>query len=399
MSFSAECAMSRNSLSFAIPSSGLICSRYWVEVSFRELLEQKYSPPLSLRDFEEYLLNVEYAPENLSFYLWLRSYEDQYRRWESKNGKVEGLNLPDELSETFNKAIEQYFDGGPLELNISAQAQLELSDSLLISSNPSIFKPVRFEVMEMLEQSKSRWLAMYSNSICFNRKTTTIIFGSILVLAFLSIHLAIYFYTPSKPARLIPVPLLWIGTTMILYSIERIYLSNYKFKKTKMIRDSKSWLPSLNMRGGALRERGGFFKMREARSTLKLPTVVQQSKRKRFQQKEEHLPTISSLITNASTTILILEGEGDVDSFMTKLPTVPSKAMNRSNWQEPTDWSPSEMEVRALNQESPSSTPSKKPKCSLEPSHLKILLRSSAMTLVVTIIWILVWFPLSPPFQ
>ncbi|KAI8448753.1 hypothetical protein BY996DRAFT_6419351 [Phakopsora pachyrhizi] len=344
------------------------------KVSFRELLEQKYSPPLSLRDFEEYLLNVEYAPENLSFYLWLRSYEDQYRRWESKNGKVEGLNLPDELSETFNKAIEQYFDGGPLELNISAQAQLELSDSLLISSNPSIFKPVRFEVMEMLEQ----------------------IFAST---AFLSIHLAIYFYTPSKPARLIPVPLLWIGTTMILYSIERIYLSNYKFKKTKMIRDSKSWLPSLNMRGGALRERGGFFKMREARSTLKLPTVVQQSKRKRFQQKEEHLPTISSLITNASTTILILEGEGDVDSFMTKLPTVPSKAMNRSNWQEPTDWSPSEMEVRALNQESPSSTPSKKPKCSLEPSHLKILLRSSAMTLVVTIIWILVWFPLSPPFQ
>ncbi|CAH7685003.1 hypothetical protein BY996DRAFT_6416488 [Phakopsora pachyrhizi] len=138
-------------------------------VSFKDLLDRKYAPPLSLRDFEEYLLHVEYAPENLSFYLWLRKYDSLYKQWEAETGDVRGLNLPEKLSETFNKALAQYFDGGPLELNISAQAQLELAKSIQDSSNPAIFKPVISEVTEMLEQSKSRWLAMYSSTMITKR--------------------------------------------------------------------------------------------------------------------------------------------------------------------------------------------------------------------------------------
>ncbi|OSD07231.1 hypothetical protein PYCCODRAFT_1456139 [Trametes coccinea BRFM310] len=46
-----------------------------------EILERKHLPPLGLKDFEEWLLLIDRAPENLYFILWLREYTARYSAW------------------------------------------------------------------------------------------------------------------------------------------------------------------------------------------------------------------------------------------------------------------------------------------------------------------------------
>ncbi|EKM49495.1 uncharacterized protein PHACADRAFT_265007 [Phanerochaete carnosa HHB-10118-sp] len=53
------------------------------KVSLEDVLARKHLPPLGLKDFEEWLLFVDGAPENLYFILWLRAYTTRYGRWTS----------------------------------------------------------------------------------------------------------------------------------------------------------------------------------------------------------------------------------------------------------------------------------------------------------------------------
>ncbi|KAI8978676.1 hypothetical protein BD414DRAFT_421796 [Trametes punicea] len=46
-----------------------------------EILDRKHLPPLGLKDFEEWLLLIDRAPENLYFILWLREYTTRYSVW------------------------------------------------------------------------------------------------------------------------------------------------------------------------------------------------------------------------------------------------------------------------------------------------------------------------------
>ncbi|KAH9950580.1 hypothetical protein B0H21DRAFT_500036 [Amylocystis lapponica] len=51
------------------------------DISLDDILDRKHLPPLGLKDFEEWLLFVEEAPENLYFILWLREYSARYAAW------------------------------------------------------------------------------------------------------------------------------------------------------------------------------------------------------------------------------------------------------------------------------------------------------------------------------
>ena len=51
------------------------------------MLDRKHLPPLSLKDFEEWLLFIEQCPENLYFVLWLREYTQKYNQWAAKLAK------------------------------------------------------------------------------------------------------------------------------------------------------------------------------------------------------------------------------------------------------------------------------------------------------------------------
>ncbi|KAI0917152.1 hypothetical protein AcW2_007366 [Taiwanofungus camphoratus] len=51
------------------------------DISLDDILDRKHFPPLGLKDFEEWLLFVEQAAENLYFILWLREYTTRYSAW------------------------------------------------------------------------------------------------------------------------------------------------------------------------------------------------------------------------------------------------------------------------------------------------------------------------------
>ncbi|KAI8451320.1 hypothetical protein BY996DRAFT_3818849 [Phakopsora pachyrhizi] len=224
------------------------------------------------------------------------------------------------------------------------------------------------------------------------RKTSSIIIGIGLALIFLSVHLAIFFFSPWKLARVVAMPLLWAAMIIILNSVQRIYLSNYVFKKTTIARPFEGWFAALKTERKKLK----LFKTQKNSAKnhilMELPIV------QRVIEKKPIVNINTSLISNSNSTALVIESEEEAKYFRTKLPSVPSRALKKSDWQEPTTWSPSELEVRALNQKLCLES-SIKPKYTLEPSYRWIFLKSTIFTIFFSIFWLLIWIPLPPPFH
>ncbi|KAH8114338.1 hypothetical protein DFH11DRAFT_207534 [Phellopilus nigrolimitatus] len=60
------------------------------DVTLDDVLDRKLLPPLSLKDFEEWLLFVEQCPENLYFIIWLREYTARYCPVDGKGPRARG---------------------------------------------------------------------------------------------------------------------------------------------------------------------------------------------------------------------------------------------------------------------------------------------------------------------
>ncbi|KAG9082173.1 hypothetical protein FS749_007061, partial [Ceratobasidium sp. UAMH 11750] len=106
------------------------------DVPLSDILDGKHASPLSLREFEEYLLYVERSPENLYFSLWLKQYTDEYNDWvESQaidvdsrsssphhrpSSKPRPLPPNDSLAHSFQHARRLFFDNASqYELNVT----------------------------------------------------------------------------------------------------------------------------------------------------------------------------------------------------------------------------------------------------------------------------------------
>lgn len=57
-----------------------------VKISLDDVLNKRHLPPLTLKDFEEWLVFVEGNPHYLYFILWLREYEARYATWLAQYG-------------------------------------------------------------------------------------------------------------------------------------------------------------------------------------------------------------------------------------------------------------------------------------------------------------------------
>ncbi|KAH8104586.1 hypothetical protein BXZ70DRAFT_596887 [Cristinia sonorae] len=71
-----------------IPSWGVIPA---FDIRLEDVLDRKHLPPLGLKDFEEWLLFVDDAVENLYFILWLREYTARYTAWAQHSKKTHEL--------------------------------------------------------------------------------------------------------------------------------------------------------------------------------------------------------------------------------------------------------------------------------------------------------------------
>ncbi|QRW14374.1 hypothetical protein RhiLY_13373 [Ceratobasidium sp. AG-Ba] len=108
------------------------------DVPLSDILEDKHASPLSLREFEEYLLYVERSVENLYFCLWLKQYTNEYNDWaerrfsgESSSSSIFHIrrmpkSLPpnETLARSFQAARELFF-------NEESQYELNVTDEMI----------------------------------------------------------------------------------------------------------------------------------------------------------------------------------------------------------------------------------------------------------------------------
>lgn len=174
------------------------------EVKLNDVLFGLHTPPLTLSEFEDYLLHVEHTPENLYFYFWLKDYTTRYHQWGAGRSKpdvnscmrlqlaekTEAYNqfsqqetsseiakngLPLELNESLEMAISTFLNGQPairnrsalsieLELNLPADVKDQIKFESARNGHPSIFDSAEKEVMNMLEESMKRWLVLSSGN-------------------------------------------------------------------------------------------------------------------------------------------------------------------------------------------------------------------------------------------
>ncbi|KAH7341117.1 hypothetical protein B0J17DRAFT_654280 [Rhizoctonia solani] len=110
------------------------------DIPLTEILDDLHASPLSLREFEEYLLYVERTVENLYFCLWLKQYTQTYRDWERRQpqpsdadfgtpststfrrpadrNRTRSINVP--LANSFQRAKRLFFDASSqYELNVT----------------------------------------------------------------------------------------------------------------------------------------------------------------------------------------------------------------------------------------------------------------------------------------
>ncbi|CAE6420419.1 unnamed protein product [Rhizoctonia solani] len=111
------------------------------DIPLSEIMDDLHASPLSLREFEEYLLYVERTVENLYFCLWLKQYTQTYRDWERRQpappsdsdfgnpstsifkrptdrDRTQSINVP--LANSFQRAKHLFFDpSSQYELNVT----------------------------------------------------------------------------------------------------------------------------------------------------------------------------------------------------------------------------------------------------------------------------------------
>ncbi|EGF98765.1 uncharacterized protein MELLADRAFT_113230 [Melampsora larici-populina 98AG31] len=189
---------------------------YLVELS--DVLEDVHFSPLSARDFEDFLVYDEYTPENLYFYHWLKNYKALFIK-ETKTLKAENITLdsiPTILHLQFQFGLQNFFSGGPYELNIPCSVRQTLFIEAESSIDPSIFNAVNAEVMTMLEVSKKHWLSKQCGNAGHNRRLFGIVLGLFIIAISFVVEFILFFFSHSRIARIGPGFLLWFGVMLEL---------------------------------------------------------------------------------------------------------------------------------------------------------------------------------------
>ncbi|KAG9007225.1 hypothetical protein FRB93_008048 [Tulasnella sp. JGI-2019a] len=141
-------------------------------VDLDDILANKVPPPISLKNFEEYLLFTEYAVENLYFILWLREYTKICEIGASSLRRTpeEKADLSNDLTLQCTQSITAFFDpSSSLALNLPSTLISPIQDlvspqasasSFLVLSHPSpeAFAHVEAYVLNMLNRSLQQFV-------------------------------------------------------------------------------------------------------------------------------------------------------------------------------------------------------------------------------------------------
>lgn len=234
------------------------------DVRLEDVLDRKHLPPLSLKDFEEWLLYVEQSVENLYFILWLREYTVKYDRWIAKVRAREAKNRQHHqhgrgashspaaayrvawsvttpyspaLALFFSRARETFLvPGAPYELSLPPA----LLDALAVVNghpDPAVLAPARAHVEEALRASLARCVRAAYTNVGTYRAACGIAAGIFFLLVGTVPPLAVNFtHSQSRWERLVIIPGLWFGLTILIASLRGICMMIYIFGDFRQLR-------------------------------------------------------------------------------------------------------------------------------------------------------------------
>ncbi|CAE7208865.1 unnamed protein product, partial [Rhizoctonia solani] len=150
-------------------------------VSLEEILAMRHLSPLSLKDFEQYLLFEEYGAENLYFLLWLDDYTSQFHSSSSSRHLYHSMAR---VKATFFSPDSQY------ELKFAALRISEiyaLVDSAAPGESPALPHPEAFaairEEVEVMLRTSARCFVQSRSRNAGAQRALCVVFGGLLTMA------------------------------------------------------------------------------------------------------------------------------------------------------------------------------------------------------------------------
>ncbi|CAE6483463.1 unnamed protein product [Rhizoctonia solani] len=194
-------------------------------VTLEDMLKQKHLPPISLKDFEEYLLFEEFGAENLYFLLWLQEYSAKHRTWFARNA----VSDP-KLAMSFTRAKATFFSRqSSHELNLAA---VQINNFFANTSGqphplPAVFDPIKSDVEASLRESLKKFLRTRICNADSKRATCVWISGVVTILTAITLILLSVFSNERRRKRIPNLSFLWLGMTIFLCSWNGLCLVIY----------------------------------------------------------------------------------------------------------------------------------------------------------------------------
>ncbi|GAA5879877.1 hypothetical protein JCM3774_002267 [Rhodotorula dairenensis] len=212
------------------------------DVRLDDVIANKHLSPLSLKDFEGYLVYKEYSAENLYFILWLNEYEKEYRAYRRQSSatnenKVDSnvarstapeaprtaMHLPEYLATSLRRGLDSFFTpDGPLELNLPRATRDKVLVEAGSSGDPQDFAPAR----DIVEQSLARSLSAHARSSVANAGPRRLVFcfslGLFVFLLGLVPPLVAIGTNHARGYRVIGLPLIMLGVAIMVMALNRI---------------------------------------------------------------------------------------------------------------------------------------------------------------------------------
>ncbi|CAE6384010.1 unnamed protein product [Rhizoctonia solani] len=213
-------------------------------VTLEDMLKQKHLPPISLKDFEEYLLFEEFGAENLYFLLWLQEYSSKHRAWFARNAASDP-----KLAMFFTRAKTTFFSRqSSHELNLAA---VQINNFIANTSNqphpvPAVFDPIKSDVEASLRESLKKFLRTRICNADTKRATCVWISGVVTILTAVSLILLSVFSGERRRKRIPNLSFLWLGMTIFLCSWNGLCLVIYLCGGGRQLRPFELARPSIS---------------------------------------------------------------------------------------------------------------------------------------------------------
>ncbi|GAA6016931.1 hypothetical protein JCM10207_007851 [Rhodosporidiobolus poonsookiae] len=209
------------------------------DVRLADVIANKHLSPLSLKDFEGYLVFKEYSAENLYFILWLNEYQKEYDAYLAdpsipKTAPASNANtdpsatrsashLPEYLSESLRRGLDVFFaPDGPLELNLPRATR----DKILVEAGNSGDPKDFTEARDIIEHSLNRSLAQHAKYSVANAGPRRLVFcfclGLFVFLAGLVPPFVGIFGGYARGIRVVGLPFIMLGTAIMVMAVNRI---------------------------------------------------------------------------------------------------------------------------------------------------------------------------------